>query len=423
MKIDKIKNTDELLYTKTLDNGLKIFIIPNNNIKKFYITLTTKFGGKHNKYIKEGKKVNLPKGTAHFLEHLMFDMPNDENIFAKLEELGLKTNAYTSLEKTTYEVYGSKEIKKGLKHLLNYVYTPYFTDKLFKEEKGIINEEIKASENNIYRKEIKAIFDNIYVNDPIKNEIAGTLKDIKELKLSHIKEAYETFYHPENMHLNITGNVNPKEIVKYINEEMKNYTFKKYIKPEIITEKEADKLNKTYNEIKEETTIPKVSVSIKIPKTKLPEKCSTTIKYINNILSVNFGSLSLLREKLYHDKIINNNLETIVTAGEAHYSITISGESYKEEKLIKEILKELNHLTFNKKLFDIKTKKKISTYITWFDNIFFINNLISSFYLNEGEYNLNKYDEYANPDYKYVKEIIKLIKESEKSILKVMPKE
>ena len=47
-------------------------------------------------------------------------------------------NAFTTTEYTSYEVYASSNFKENLEHLLDFVYTPYFTEANVKKEKGII---------------------------------------------------------------------------------------------------------------------------------------------------------------------------------------------------------------------------------------------------------------------------------------------
>lgn len=66
---------DETLYTETLDNGLKVTLLPKNDFHKTYSLFTTNYGSIDNSFIPLGKseKVTVPDGIAHFLEHKMFE--------------------------------------------------------------------------------------------------------------------------------------------------------------------------------------------------------------------------------------------------------------------------------------------------------------------------------------------------------------
>ena len=76
MKTINISNTNETLYYEKLENGLEIYIVPNNNQKNFYITFNTRFGSNNTEF-KINNETNLkkvPNGIAHYLEQLMFNM-------------------------------------------------------------------------------------------------------------------------------------------------------------------------------------------------------------------------------------------------------------------------------------------------------------------------------------------------------------
>ena len=61
---DKIK---ESVYIETLENGMKIMVIPKPNTNKKYIIWATKFGSIDNHFIepKTGKEIKVPDGVAH----------------------------------------------------------------------------------------------------------------------------------------------------------------------------------------------------------------------------------------------------------------------------------------------------------------------------------------------------------------------
>ena len=48
-KIIEIAN--EKLYYSKLDNGLEVYMIPNNNVKNVYATFTTKYGSIHDEFV------------------------------------------------------------------------------------------------------------------------------------------------------------------------------------------------------------------------------------------------------------------------------------------------------------------------------------------------------------------------------------
>ena len=59
LKNNKIKET---VYIETLENGMKIIVVPKENTDKKYIIWGTKFGSIDNHFIEPetGKEINLP---------------------------------------------------------------------------------------------------------------------------------------------------------------------------------------------------------------------------------------------------------------------------------------------------------------------------------------------------------------------------
>ncbi len=160
----EILGAKETLYVEHLDNGLDIYMIPNNKVKNYYVTLNTKFGSIHTDFEYDGKDYSLPNGIAHFLDNLTFNLP-DENAFEYFSNLGASVNAFTSYDVTCYEVFANSRFKENVEYLIKYVYTPYYTKELVNSEKGVILEEVKMYKDRPGIQVVNSIFDNLYIND------------------------------------------------------------------------------------------------------------------------------------------------------------------------------------------------------------------------------------------------------------------
>ena len=69
MKKQALCNLDLDIYEKTLDNGLRIFVIPKFNVNNIYVTFSTNYGSIQNEFLVDCKMIKVPVGVAHFLEH------------------------------------------------------------------------------------------------------------------------------------------------------------------------------------------------------------------------------------------------------------------------------------------------------------------------------------------------------------------
>ena len=138
------KKIKETVYIETLDNGMKIIIIPKHETKKKYIIWGTKFGSIDNHFIEPstGREIKVPDGVAHYLEHKMFEQESGIDSLYTLMALGLDANAYTTNDHTAYLFGGTNNFYKGLDELMDYVQHPYFTDANVEKERGIIGQEI-----------------------------------------------------------------------------------------------------------------------------------------------------------------------------------------------------------------------------------------------------------------------------------------
>ena len=56
MKKISLNKLDLDVYEETLENGLRIFVLPFKNSKNMYITLSTNYGSIQNEFVPYGKK-------------------------------------------------------------------------------------------------------------------------------------------------------------------------------------------------------------------------------------------------------------------------------------------------------------------------------------------------------------------------------
>ena len=304
MKKSKLEKLDLSLYTEELDNGLRVFIVPKTDVNGIYATLSTKFGSVYKEFVplNEKKMVSVPLGVAHFLEHKMFEQKNNIDPFTFYSERGSDANANTSNYKTTYLFSGPNFFDENINYLLDYVQDPYFTDENVEKEKGIIEQEIKMYEDDPYFKMYDGIIYNTFIKHPIKYPIAGTVEDVRKITKEDLYTCYNTFYHPSNMFLVITGNVDPKEAMEVIkiNQEKKKFDSKKEI--EIKTYNEPDKVEKENEEITMDVEIPKVGIGYKINCSKMKLSINDIKIYLNILFDLKIGPTSLLNEKLKNIK-------------------------------------------------------------------------------------------------------------------------
>lgn len=377
----ELKNLDLMLYEETLPCGLTIHIVPKTSVNNIYVSLSTRFGEQDKSFIPYGEKkmLHVENGIAHFLEHKVFEMENGEDPFAFFSLHGADANASTTLDKTTYVFSTVSHFIPTLNYLLDFVFSPYFTDENVEKEKEIIAEELSMYEDDPLSKLMEVSLLNSFQKDPVRYYIGGTKESISTITKEKLMSCFDTFYHPSNMFLVITGNVDPTETILTIKQNLENKKFEKrdtvvrknYVEPDLVT-KEEEVLYKN-------VVIPKIAVNFKLNYKKIKKDDFFDLKMALTILfQSKFSITSLFNEEAKRKNIIQSGVGFNLTYTSSHILFTILGESEKEDVFIEEIKEEMHKNNITEEEFERKKKVMISSYIYMSDNVYAFNNKIVS---------------------------------------------
>lgn len=424
MKKIKLENTNEVLYYDKLDSGLEVYMLPNNNVNKFYLTLNTRFGSINTKFKYDNEEYDMPKGIAHYLEHLSFNMENG-SVFDHYSKIGSSINAFTTYDITSYNVTSNNRFKENLEYLLEYVYTPYFTKELFQSEKGVIEEEVKMYKDDPGMTIVNGTLNNVFVNDERKYLVGGTVKDVKSIKLEDVITCYNAYYNPKNMFLIITGNFNPNEALAITSEQMNKLNINNDFNVKDIYPKEPEKVNKKEEIIKMNVDKPKVSIGIKIPKNNFKNlKLDNYLLkiYISSILDINFGNTSLLLEELQKGSIVDDLDYTVIESND-YFIVLILSSTYYPEYFKDKIIEKFNSLNIEDSDLKRVAKVNISNYILLFDSVVAVNNYIMDEVMDNNEVNTGFMNIMRNLNIDTCKKILTKLNNYDYTICKIMPKE
>ncbi len=411
MKKSKLEKLDLELYQETLDNGLEVYIVPKENVNGIYATFSTKFGSAYDEFIPNGSKkmIKVPLGVAHFLEHKMFEQKDDVDPFTFYSERGCDANANTSNYKTTYLFSGANSFNDNLNYLLDYVQEPYFTDENVEKEKGIIEQEINMYADEPFFKMYDGIIYNSFINHPIKYPIAGTVKDVYSITKDDLYRCYNTFYHPANMFLIVTGNVDPNEVIELVKINQENKKFDKFEQVKIKEYDEPNKVEKKLEKVSMDIEIPKIGIGYKIDCSKIKKNISDIKTYLSIMLDIKLGNTSKLNEDLHNLNLITHDIDITLINTDKHILIMIMLESNNSDKVLELIGEELKDLSISEEDLDRKKKVRKSNCIYRSDSIYSINNKIMGNIMNYGEIVLDDYKKIDELNIKDMKNIIKNI--------------
>jgi len=196
-------------FTKTLNNGMQVVVIPMHNDSS---VITTSI------YYKVGSRNEIlgQTGMAHMLEHLSFkstkNLAGDFDVIVK--KGGGVNNAATGFDKTYYYIKTSnKNITKSLELFAELMHNLSLKDNEFQKERDVVAEERRLrTDNNPMGYLYFRIFNTHYTYHPYHWLPIGFMEDILSWKIEDIREFYENHYQPNNAILVVAGDIKPQEV-------------------------------------------------------------------------------------------------------------------------------------------------------------------------------------------------------------------
>lgn len=259
----------------TLKNGLTVILSPTNKQPRIQTYIAVKAGSKTDP--------SDHTGLAHYLEHMMFkgtdkygslDWSKEKPLLDKIDSLyeqynstkdearrkdiykeidkvsgdaakfaianeydkmlssmgAQGTNAFTSFEQTVYtEDIPTSAIDKFLTVQAERFRYPAF--RIFHTELEAVYEEKNRGLDNDSRKVFEAMFAALFPNNNYgKQTTIGTIEHLKNPSLKAIRDYYNTYYVPNNMGVIMSGDFNPDEMVKKIDQSF-SYMQSKTVPP------------------------------------------------------------------------------------------------------------------------------------------------------------------------------------------------
>jgi len=421
----EIKGLEEKILYDVCDNGLPVYMWINDKVNSFYITLSVKYGSIHTEFKKDknSKTIKVPTGIAHFMEHVKFNEKGGKTANDFFDKLGSDINAFTTFEYTNYQVFANSHFKENLDHLLDYVMTPYFTKSLIAKEKNIIVEEAKMGKDNPYNQLYYGMYKNLFHKYNYKTEVIGEVEDIKKTSLEDIKLIFDTFYHPKNMFLVITGNFNPYEAMQIVKDNQKNKKFKNYKKPIIVSHKESETVVKEYEEKEANIEIPKIKISLKIPKKNFKVKDEMKLRIMLSILlHCNFGASTDFYEDLFEKSLVTSfgSSREII---EDYVIISLNVESKYPDEVLPILQEKIKNLEITEEALTRRIRANIATLVLNYDSIEAVNEDVQDDLIIYDRIADNLKDIYASINLEDINNIIKNISTKQMSTVIMKPKE
>lgn len=326
----------ETLYHGVHTSGVEVYVMPKVGYQKCHAMFATRYGSLESEFLKGDEKIKIPDGTAHFLEHKLFEEP-DGNVFDKFSVLGASANAFTNFTATAYHFSATANFYESLATLIRFVQNPYFTKESIDKEQGIIGQEIKMYDDDpnwrVYFNVLGCLYNACYV----KYDIAGTVESIREINKDILYDIYSVFYHPSNMVLFIAGDVDLEKVNACVCESLKD------IKPldapiKRLYPDEAEAIAKAYVCQKLDVAVPLFTLGFKDTDVGLEGdallKKEIEMKILMELL---FSKCSDVYKTLYEKGLINDSFDADYECQKEYAFTCLTGES-KDPDAVRDIV-------------------------------------------------------------------------------------
>jgi len=343
-------------YTKTLDNGMEIVVIPMENNSG---VITTDI------YYKVGSKDEVMgnSGIAHMLEHLSFKSTKNlkEGEFDEIVKAnGANNNAATGFDYTHYFINSSaKSLSKNLELLAELMDNLLLKDEEFQRERDVVAEERRwRTDNNPMGYLFFRLFNIHYTYHSYHWTPIGFMDDILNWKIEDIREFYERYYSPNNAILVVAGDIDPKIVFE---EAKQHFGDKKpsEIKRNHMQEPKVDGTKRAVLQ-KEGNTLDMLAIAYPLPNFEHDDQVA--LSAITEIVST--GKSSRLYKKLVDDKNMVNqvygyNMELKDSGVFLFFAVCNPG--VKVQEVEKEILEEIESIKSGSITQEELNKVKINT--------------------------------------------------------------
>lgn len=288
-------------YTKTLDNGLEIVVIPmSNNSNVITTDIFYRVGS--------GNEVMGKSGIAHMLEHLNFK--STKNLKAgEFDEIvkgfGGVNNASTGFDYTHYYIKSSSDnLSKSLELFAELMQNLRLSDEEFQPERNVVLEErLWRTDNSPIGYLYFRLFNNAFTYHPYHWTPIGFKEDIKNWSIEDIRSFHSKYYQPNNAIVVVAGDIKPETVFEQVQKQFGAIKNANDIpKRHHQTEPIQDGAKRVM--IKKESEVEMVAIAYKIPDFK--HKDQVALSALSELLSS--GKSSRLQRVLVDEKKLVNQI-------------------------------------------------------------------------------------------------------------------
>ncbi len=207
---ERVDEVDGIREWRLLANGLTVLSLPTRVAPVATFCVVYQVGSRN--------EVTGQTGATHLLEHLMFkgterfNRERGTEIARVLQRLGASFNATTWLDRTNYYATVAREHLETVMEIeADRMRGALVRDEDLASERTVVLNELERGENDPFDLLLKHSFATAYLEHPYHHPTIGWRSDVESVTASVLRSFYDTFYHPDNAVVILTGDVEEGE--------------------------------------------------------------------------------------------------------------------------------------------------------------------------------------------------------------------
>jgi len=344
MNIITNKRFNETIYEQKVSSGLKVVVIHKPGYVGSSALIATPFGGMHNKLIDQnGNIIDILPGSAHFLEHKLFES-EEGDIMTAFTEVGASVNAFTSYEETVYFFSISNEIETPLNMLLDFVSNLQISEDSVEKEKGIIIQELRMYAQMPDARLVNETYRSLFVEHPFSNDIGGTEESVTAITKQHLEQCYKLNYHPQRMLLVVATGESPQRIFDIVENNHASKSFDDAPVVESVKIAEPGHVFRQYHEFQLDVQSLKSTVTYKINHTMQNESDRKKAEWsLRLLMEATFSALNPAYQDWMDEGLVSDFFGFEVDLGEGYGLLMFYNETEDSKSFVEFLDKEIKN--------------------------------------------------------------------------------
>ena len=332
----------EMVYRTRLSNGLTVALLPKEEFKEVYGSVTVQFGSVDTLVTGvDGDVKQYPAGIAHFLEHKLFEREDSSDLMSAFTSLGADSNAFTSFTKTNYLFSSTDYLLENLDLLDELVTSAHFTEASILREQDIIQQEREMYQDDPDSCLFFSTLANLYPGTPLATDIVGSEESISQINLTNLQENFTRFYKPVNMYLFLVGNFDVELVQGYFErKELKDLDVQ-----EVVREKFVLQAVKQTDSMRMEVSSPKLAIGVRGKREVAEADCYRHHILLKLLFAMMFGWTSDRFQKLYESGKIDASLSLEIEVTSRFHFVMLTMDTKEPVALSHQFRKAIRNFT------------------------------------------------------------------------------